>query len=75
MAGLSSTPHRLDINCIPVYYAGGAKISKFRGGDEPARGPRTGSARPLRSRPLCSQVATLRPESLASKTVLSCARP
>ena len=39
MARLSSTPHRLGINCIPVYYAGGEKISKFRGGDEPARGP------------------------------------
>ena len=39
MAPLSSTPHRLAINCIPVYYAGGEKISKFRGGDERARGP------------------------------------
>ena len=72
MARLSSTPHRLGINCIPVYYAGGEKISKFRGGDEPARAPRTGSARPLRSRPLCSQVATLRRGSLTSKTVPCC---
>jgi mannose-6-phosphate isomerase len=38
MARHSTTPQRLGINCVPVYYAGGEKISRFRGGD-PARGP------------------------------------
>jgi mannose-6-phosphate isomerase len=39
MAPPSNMPQRLGINCVPVYYAGGEKIARFRGGDEPARGP------------------------------------
>jgi mannose-6-phosphate isomerase len=39
MTRTSNTPHRLGINCVPVYYAGGQKIAAFRGGDEPALGP------------------------------------
>ncbi|HXW80134.1 MAG TPA: class I mannose-6-phosphate isomerase [Acidimicrobiales bacterium] len=39
MSQTISRPHRLGINCVPVYYAGGKKIAQFRSGDEPARGP------------------------------------
>jgi mannose-6-phosphate isomerase len=39
MNRLSSRPHRLGPNCVPVYYSGGERIAAFRGLGEAVEGP------------------------------------